>query len=67
MGSHLPPSSSRPTHTRDSSQGGANGERMHGTPTRKDGHTREKAVQDPGLKDYVCTPSLLGISQDDVG
>jgi hypothetical protein len=54
MVSQHPPSSNR--HTRDTSTSSVNGEGLPGTPTRKDGGiTREKAVQDPGLKDYVRT------------
>lgn len=29
---------------------------MPGTPSRKDKHRESSALQDPGLKDYVCTP-----------
>jgi hypothetical protein len=46
---------------------GANGKaviaatgKMPGTPRRDTGgHAREKAVQDPGLKDYVCLGFLF--------
>lgn len=41
---------------------GANGKavvaaKMPGTPRREQSHRQEKAVQDPGLKDYVRSPS----------
>lgn len=48
----------RPYHPSGSANG--NGKpRMPGTPQRREtmsslSHAREKAVQDPGLKDYVC-------------
>jgi hypothetical protein len=54
MVSHAPSSGERQANGRAGAQGRGNGrvERAHGTP-RKEGAVKEKAVQDPGLKDYV--------------
>lgn len=56
----------RPYHPSGAANGtpGSNKPRMPGTPQRRDTASglsvvREKAVQDPGLKDYVCLISLL--------
>jgi hypothetical protein len=46
---------------------GANGKaavvaaKVPGTPRREQSHRQEKAVQDPGLKDYVGGDSLLSL------
>ena len=54
MVSHAPSSGERQANSRAGAQGRGNGrvERAHGTP-RKEAAVKEKAVQDPGLKDYV--------------
>lgn len=55
MVSHTQPSSDRQANGR-SGAGNAHGktERTPGTPRRDGGAGKEKAMQDPGLKDYVC-------------
>jgi hypothetical protein len=54
---HPPSSGERHANGRPGvSAGNGRLERAPGTP-RKDGSaTREKAMQDPGLRDYVCEP-----------
>lgn len=59
MVSHAPSSGERQANGRAGAQGRGNGrvERAHGTP-RKEAAVKEKAVQDPGLKDYVSSAGL---------
>ena len=59
---HPQSTSNRPTHDRDPSSSGHGDkvERLPGT-SRKDAITREKALQDSGLKDYVCIAYVVGI------
>lgn len=48
-----PSSSSERPNGRAAGNGNGKAERTPGTPRREGGAAKEKAVQDPGLKDYV--------------
>lgn len=62
MVSHTQPSSDRQANGRSGTGNGhGKAERTPGTPRKDGGAGKEKAVQDPGLKDYV------GLSAEDEG
>ncbi|RDL38065.1 Cell division control protein-like protein 15 [Venustampulla echinocandica] len=52
MVSHTPSSSDRPSNSRSGSGGNGRAERTPGTPRKDGGAGKDKAVQEPGLKDY---------------
>jgi hypothetical protein len=53
MVSHIQPSSDRANGRSGAGNGHGKAERTPGTPRKDGGAGKEKAVQDPGLKDYV--------------
>lgn len=58
------PSSDRQSHATSASgnahiYGHNKADRPPGTPRKDGGLTKEKAVQDPGLKDYVCSGTRM--------